>query len=259
MLVNKEYLFPSEPEIEEVDEKKVALAAAHLKEVLEKGGGITEEEEQELLKWSVSKAREGMANEGIDITHNYLGGYYGYSQALTMLPFANIRAIITLNNVYYFPFAKTWHAYGTVLLPIIRDNTGTQERFLIDATYRQWFSIINNNDGFYYNIDRRFKNKVGPEAGYYTAQYPGGKGFASTLLRKGYIKLGPGLIKMYGIGFVANNLNITNRQNLAEIFELKEEEFMESVLKSESNFDYDSEEIEEISKIVNFPSLNLQK
>ncbi len=49
---------------------------------------------------------------------------------------------VTVNNTMDIPAIR--HAYGTVVIPIRMANVIVNRRFLIDCTYRQFFTIQSN-------------------------------------------------------------------------------------------------------------------
>ncbi len=257
---NESYILPSEPEMYELNEEDTMAAASHLKEALAQGSGISEEEAETLLKWSIGKAREEMADGNVEkFKKASLNGCCGYGQALTLIPFMNIGVPVTINNASELPFASYRHAFGTVELPILNNGVVEKRRYLLDSTYRQFYSLTMNHEGRFWSADDRFKGKVGPAAGFYVIKYPGGREMALELLNKGYIKLDASTSKAYGIGFTCESLNINNVDKMDELFNLREELYWNSILNGNQELDFDESEIKDISDKVDFPKGKLSR
>lgn len=251
-LENYSYIIESEPEVFSVSTEKTMEAVEHLKQAQQDGTGITEEEAIILLDWSVQKARNYLAEDSIyGIKNDSLTGACGIAQMLTLVPFLEIGVKTTINNAYNFEKEVGKHAFGTVTLPIEKDGKVEDTQYLIDASYRQFFTTARCNYGRYYNLNRN----SGPDPGYYVKDFQNGENIAKEILKKGYTKLTDDALKMYGGSFIASKLNIDTKNNTD--YKNADVVFLRNVINNKQlELDYDDEEIKEYSKIVGFPSKN---
>lgn len=215
--------------------------------------GLTMNEAETLLSYSITNARNILCNDR-DITTYSLEGECGHAQFLTLYPFYDLGCVVTINNVMDFPeTSKHGHAFGTVTFPIINENgIVSNTTFLVDATYRQFFTVYGCHKGRYYL-------NTGPEAGYFTVQSKEGKDFAKNLLKKGFVPLNLETIKLYGEGF-----RLSLIKNITQINEAKKilpEDYMASLTTRVGEFDYNSEAIVEMLAEDNilFPTKGLDK
>lgn len=234
------FIIDSKPEMEKVNEQEVWDVVEKLQEVLKENKvsgklvkGITFDEAELLLKWDVTKAREIVGRKYGDINTLSLSGACGFMQILTLRPFQKLGVDVTLNNARFFPKAnnRALHAFGTVNLPIMQGEIVSMKRYLLDASYRQFFTVKNCNEGLFY-IDQA------PYAGYFMERSVKEKKFAQELLEKGYVLATPEVMKMYGYGFSATStLTLDNLEMIRELQEIPAEEYFETVLNSQMNYD----------------------
>ena len=173
-----------------------------------------------------------------------LSGGCGESQFLTLYPFYELGCPITINNVMDFPNSeKHGHAFGTVTFPIINENgIITNESYLVDATYRQFFTVLGNHFGRYYDLKAK---SAAPDAGYFTIQTKEGRNFAQALLKNGYITLSLENIKIYGEGFSLSLIPLRDIAKIPEAKNIPATEYMQSLTKKTGEFDYSEKEIRE--------------
>lgn len=259
-LFNSSYIIESKPLIFEVPEEDVKKAVMHLKEVQDNlknniPDGISLEEAKLLLDWDVQNARKILRELEPDLENSSLDGCCGYGQALTLLPFQELGLETTVNNASQFPMARYRHAFGTVTLPIKEDNNCYQKRYLLDVTYRQFFSSILCAYGRYYcnNMDSA------PSAGYYICQTEKGISFATELLKNGYIELDFGNIYYYGYGFESEAITPYTRDNKALVDTHTEEYYFNAIKNSSEEIDFTEEEIEKLRPKLTFPNENFTR
>ena len=255
-LENLSFIIESKPEIFELDEQEVKEAWNHLLYVLDNGGGISSEEAKLLLDWSVQKARL-VLGRNINILNDSLNGSCGYSQMLTLIPFIKAGVKTTINNAKFFTKNGPAHSFGTVTFPIEENEKIIDKQFLIDATYRQFFTTLRCNEGRYYSS--RFPGRVSPDSGYYMIKYLDGRNIATEILKKGYIELTEEVLKKYASSFIAERLNIYNRRKIFEIIKNVNYYDLKRILEEkQEEFDYDEEDIEDALKEVDFPISSYQ-
>lgn len=250
------YIIESEPLIFDLNEDDVAKAFKHLQEVINnnKNGipdGITLEEAKLILDWDIQNARKSLARCEKDIKTASLSGTCGLAQGLTLLPLIEANLECTINNVINFPLAKYTHAFGTVKIPIKDENGITYMPFLIDASYRQFFTTTECNQGRYY-----IQNCTsGPTAGYYVCQTSEGIAFATKLLKNGYIELTPENIKIYGNGFECMSLTLQNAEKQPLYMQTPGIVYLHTIYNNQVELNNDKEELEADGDIIVPPGL----
>lgn len=208
----KRFIIETEPYIKnysEVELDKIANIEKKLEKALkenDKAGkvieGIREDEARLLVEWVVQRDREILNNEKEPIKDNSLLGYCGLSQGITSELFINMGLNPRISNVNPTITGDSGrHAYGTVAIPI-REENAREIDFLVDVTYRQFFLRDEVSMSGRFVKDKRFGNKVAPEAGYWCINLPGGKEFAQEILKNGYVELTPENAKIYGDSFM---------------------------------------------------------
>lgn len=196
---NESYIIYQEPERKRIDDKKLQIALNHYNEIKNNGfkEGLTEEEIKILLDYSVENARKSFENLGINVKTNSLNGLCELGQALTIMPLENLGIEVTKNSAtacFNYPFN---HVFGTVTFPYQDNGRVIDKTYLIDSTYRQFFSTMRCNEGRYYTEEENTNLKVAPEPGYFITDID----FAKTLMKDGYIELTKDNAKKYGEAF----------------------------------------------------------
>ena len=260
------YIIDSEPDLTDVDEIAAKKAWEHLLDVKEKGGGITEEEARLILDWDVQKVRfllniNEMTFTGFDIRSSSLFGDCGGGQAYSLAFFQKAGLKVTINQAEYFavdsngtprfslPINPYGHGFGTVTFPIV-DNEGTvtDKQYLIDTTYRQFFSLVYCHEGLFVS-----KTDSGPFPGYYLINYLDGIEIAREILKKGYIEMTPEVLKKYAGAFVVASARLRDKEKIDKIFsEIKFEEFKRILEECQVEIDFDSEDIDEFLEYFTF-------
>ena len=255
-LLDKSYIIPSRPIIDNISEEYVIPIVDKLKDNM----GVTEEEAELLIKCVVQNARN-VIGKTCDIYSSSLIGKCGYGQALTLVPFQQIGVNTTINNTFNFPNCNSFHAFGTVIMPISLENTGSIDyysQFLIDITYRQFFSTITACLGRYYVPYGGSRNKNAPMHGYHMVRYDGGLKIANKLLKDGYIKLAPDVLKAYGTCFALQSLPFSCLSEKEEIMKVDVSEYLKS-LEMQTDFSFDYVELMEIDYLTKLPSSDLKR
>lgn len=186
---SESYIIDEEPKRFVIDESRLDEDIDSLK----KGNDLTDEEIEILLQASVMNARRGFETLGIDIKNNSLNGFCELGQALSLMPLENIGLEVTKNSAsesFDYPFN---HAFGTVTFPY----DGATKTYLIDTTYRQFFTTNRCNEGRYYQEEENTGLKVAPDPGYFIED----EEFARNLMRNGYIELTEETATKYGEAF----------------------------------------------------------
>ena len=209
---NESYIIYQEPERKRIDNKKLEIALNHYNEIKNNGfkEGLTDEEIKTLLDYSVENARKSFDNLGINVKTNSLNGLCELGQALTIMPLENLGLEVTKNSAslcFNYPFN---HVFGTVTFPYQDNDRVIDKTYLIDSTYRQFFSTMRCNEGRYYTEEENTNLKVAPDPGYFITDID----FAKTLMKDGYIELTKENAKKYGEAFYKASISLKNIKSL---------------------------------------------
>ena len=246
------FIVESSPIIYEIKENEKNQALENLYSVLKNVGigkkdGISENEAKIIIESVVQNARDILSKKMDNFQNSSLTGFCGYAQALTVFPLQEVGLETTVNNVSNLPDCKYRHAFATCIIPIKENGKCYKKQYLIDITYRQFFKAINCNEGRFYESDERFKNHIGPTAGYYVCQTKEGISFASELLKKGYIELNEQNARIYGYGFSCESINLsTTKREIKKISNHSGKEYIKTInnKKLHEELDFERNEIE---------------
>lgn len=225
------YLIDQKPERFEIDEN--ILNTINISE------GLTEEQAQELLYWTVNNTRDniniGKNITGIpgDVYDNYnVMGYCGFSQFSSLYPLEHLGFEVTVNNIGEIKGGR--HAYGTVVIPIKENNQIVNKRFLIDCTYRQFFTLPFNSFSRYISST--------PDVAFYIKQDPKMIEFAKQLLKNGFIEATPENLENYLKPFFMKDYQFEDIM-LAEK-EFEEIDLLDAIQNRQVEFDYEEAEFD---------------
>lgn len=249
MCENECYKIYQEPSQKDIDKKVVIQAVDHTKEVLfnRKLGiddGISMDEVACLLDWAVSNVRTTLKGFGIDIRTNSLNGFCEFGQALSIMPFEHLGLEVTKNrasDAFGYPFN---HAFGTVTFPVLDNGKVVDKKYLIDTTYRQFFSSVRCNEGRYYAIEENTGKIANPDPGYFVMD----ELFAKTLMRDGYVLFDQRSAYLYGEGFYLASLDIDHKK----IRDDRNFDYYQAIIDSSSDYSINSSELEGLN--LDFPS-----
>lgn len=225
---SESYIINEEPERFVVDKDELDKAINHLEE----GNGLTLDEIETLLQASVENARSNFANLGIDVKTNSLNGFCELGQALTLMPLESLGLKVTKNTAkesFGYPFN---HAFGTVTFPY----NGGEITYLIDSTYRQFFTTNRCNEGRYHQEEENTGLKVAPDPGYFVED----ESFARNLMRNGYVPLTKENATKYGEAFYKASISLEKQENLNN----SNINYYENIINSNEDYKVDKEELE---------------
>lgn len=213
-LARYRYIVSSSPNLTNVRQDKLVTAITDLVNK----GRVTDDEVDYILTNAVMIARELISKDKRikDIKVDPLYGFDGYTQALTLNYLEKIGLKTTTNNTINFPGENLRHLFGTCTFPVSNGKGIINKTYLIDLTYRQYFTVIGANEGRFFTSDKKLKNNCGPDVGYYVCQDEEGQKFAKELLKEGFIELTPWKAKIYGNGFDMVEANRLNREEVEE-------------------------------------------
>jgi len=182
-------------------------------DALDNNSGISVNDALNILNWTINNTLMNLApilkQLGINAWNDGLDGYCEIAQAISLIPLERLGLKVTKNNAtdcFKYPYN---HAFGTVTFPILENGVIVEKTYLIDCTYRQFFSTVYCNEGMYYAIN---SDKFAPDAGYFA-----NKVFAAQLICDGYIELTRDNALQYGLPFYKASLNIHNCDKVCNI------------------------------------------
>ena len=225
------YIIEQKPKKFEVNEE--ILKSINIEE------GLTEEQALELLKWTSNNTRNNLIysasepNKKLDVYGNEaLIGFCGLAQFSSLYPLQQLGLNITINNIRELPGYA--HAFGTVTIPIRTNDKIVPKSYIIDCTYRQFFSIK-------YNVISRYFNTK-PEAGFFINQDKEEIKFAKELLKNGFIELTPHTLEMYLKPFYSMMVDIEKTDEIDK--EFKKIDLIHYLKNKQDEFDFDKEEFD---------------
>lgn len=208
---NESYIINEPPHLKGVSNISFQNSFSHLCKVLESKNpdGISLEESEILIDFIIYKARMYLSSLGIDLLNHSLNGFCELCQALTLMPFEKMGLFVTKNKAKgTFGYPKN-HSFGTVTFPILENKNIYLQPFLIDITYRQFFTTNRCNEGRYYAKDENTGLDATPDPGYFMLD----KDFARKLMRDGYIILNKESAEKYGRPFYLSSLSLNQKES----------------------------------------------
>ena len=245
---NESYIIYQEPERKEIDNKKLQIVLNHYNEIKnnEFKEGLTSEEIKVLLDYSIENARKAFDSLGINVKTNSLNGFCELGQALTIMPLENLGLEVTKNSAtacFNYPFN---HVFGTVTFPYQDNEKVIDKTYLIDSTYRQFFSTVRCNEGRYYTEEENTNLKVAPDPGYFITDIA----FAKTLMKDGYIELTKENAKKYGEAFYKASITLKN----IELLQNNDIDYYSNIILNSEDYKVNKNELEGLN--TSFPKSN---
>lgn len=243
------FIIESAPIFYEIDNDKKLEAIIRLKKALENinngiEDGISLEDAILIVESDVQNVRSQYSTR-FDIYNDSLSGYCGLTQALTCFPLLEIGLKITVNNTSKLPDGAFRHAFATCIFPIKDGNHVYEKQFLLDVTYRQFFTTDRCNEEA---MKRNYDSLGNVDAGYFISKSADGIKFAQELLKKGYVELTEENARWYGYGFSCERISLcTKDDEIKRITSHSGKEYIDSINNPElqEELDYSVEEFEE--------------
>ena len=232
-LINASYIIESTPVMKDIPVQDLS----DIKNKLENQAVLTMEEANLLLEWTVQNTRKFLSIDK-DVLHESLQGCCGISQSASLFPLEDLGLQTTVNQIGILPHCEQRHAFGTVFIPIIQNGNIVRKQFLIDVTYRQFFSSI------FCNVDNYSDNSM-PWAGYFITQSPKGKEVATQILKHGFILLDEDVALEYVKGFMMDKVKLGDTESIEKINQVTGTEALSYLSTYTEEYDYDKEELEQ--------------
>lgn len=235
---NQSFIIDQKPIRKMINFSLLEKSINHFKEIKENNinEGLSKEEIEVLLDYVVENARGGFTILGINVEKSSLNGFCELGQALSIMPLENLGLKVTKNrakDAFDYPLN---HCFGTVTFPFQIEGEVTEITYLIDTTYRQFFTSIRCNEGRYYTLDENLKIETAPDPGYFIKDIE----FAKNLIADGYIELNEKTARVYGQAF-----------DKAGRKESKEKDYYQNILTTSSNYALQVDELEGLN--IEFP------
>ncbi len=253
-------------QIKTVDQDLVRSIADHLKEVLrrkEEGvvSGIRLDEAKLLLDWSLSNTWLGIRQLGLDVEHNSLNGLCELTQIASLLPFERLGLPVTKNLAEECFHSPTHHCFGSVCFPIEDDITHfvSDVRFLVDASYKQFFSASRCHDGMYLHYDEDLGDYSKPDPGFFIESSEE-KEFASSLIENGYVLANESNMKCYADGFRLSSYSKDELEEARKELALRDGSLDIAILEQKNgNYSMDQSELEGYAFCIDVPCSSSKK
>lgn len=252
-------------QLKDVNIDLVKTISADLKQVLvdRQSGinrGISFEDVKTLLDWSLTNTWLGIRQLGIDVKQNSLNGLCELGQIVSILPFERVGLPVTKNLAEEcfqtaFTTMPGHHSFGCVCFPIEDENTHlvADTWFLVDASYKQFFSASRCHEGMYYHYDEEALEYTKPDPGYFLTSEKE-QAFAKELIENGYILANEENMKCYGDGFRLASCPLEKLEELKkELVEMSGKRDVESFMTNTTAYSMDQSEVEGYAFTLDLP------
>jgi len=211
---NESYIYDVKPVRKNIEIVDLKDALSKLKSSLEEDDVyMLESEVKIILDFIVEFTRKSFEQLGISVNKNSLNGFCEIGQALSTMPLENFGVEVTKNNAkdcFNYPFN---HVFATATFKVMRNNKKEKVTYLIDTTYRQFFTTNRCNEGRYYTEEENTFVKTAPDPGYFIKDYS----IITDLLESGYIELTDDVSYTYGDSFYKAGLTLDKKDLVSDI------------------------------------------
>lgn len=256
---NNCFIVDANVKIFDICNQKVIDSVVILKSILErrKNGenvGISYDYVLVLLEWAISNTRKQIASLGVDLNNSSFNGFCDLAQISSLVPFENMGLVVTKNSIEDVFQSVNHHVFGTVTFPVFQNGKVENIMFLIDPTYRQFFTATRCNEGRYF-VAIEDDNPIGPDPGYFMDNSLK-INFSNELICNGFIVFNEENAKIYGDGFSYSNVS---RNNISKMFPIinntSGKEYIDKVKKHSTSYSLTINDLEEYAFCTNFPGM----
>ena len=240
------FIIPSAPLRYNISDEKKENAFTKIREHM----ALTPEEASTILESVVEIARQKLSQYD-DLDNSPLDGSCGLGQGFTYYPLQELGVHTTVNRATNLPDSYTNHGFLTCFLPVIEDGQVVTKQYLIDITYRQFFTYFSCDKSRFYDGKLGYRGETTPNPGYFLSQFRDGIQFSKELLTKGYIELTEKNARLYGLGFSCTSLSFHNKKRKKEIMNHTGREYLDAINNPslQSNIDYRYDELYEYDEL----------
>lgn len=226
----------------ELNYKKI-MDEPNSRDILNKGY-VTSYELNLILKYAVWLSWNFIAKFVSDIKNNSLNGYCEIAQFLSMRYLENLGLKVWKNSVFntFKSFKHQYnlnHAFGMVEFVVLENNHLEKRRYLIDPTYKQFFSTLRTNDGVYFKNDNGFK--CIPDPGYFMDNEDE-QMFSRSLIKNGFVIANDKNIKYYADGFLKASVPLENLDDIMEIDNISSLVYIDEIINNDNDYALDNDE-----------------
>lgn len=211
---NESYTYKEEESRKNIDLDKLRVSLDKLKESLNNENAyISENDAKCILDFVVEFTRKSFEQLGISVSNSSLNGFCELGQALSIMPLENLGVEVTkttASNCFDYPYN---HAFGTATFKIMKDGKLKKVSYLIDVTYKQFFTTNRCNEGRYYTNLENTSSPTAPDPGYFIEDYS----VIADLLKNGYIEITPMVAHVYGDSFYKAGLTLDKKDMTSSI------------------------------------------
>lgn len=188
--IKKKFIIKSNPIRKNISENKLNEVIEHINNGYD--DGLTEQEVKTLLDWIVEETRKNLEKYlKKSIKEETLLGLCGIAQCLSLTPLIKCGFNVTVNNISSIMFDSFFHAFGTCTFPVRDKNGIVEKRYLIDVTFRQFFTTQGCKKKNKDIVEKKFHRA--PDPGYYIdCKFP-----TQNLLQHGYTEIDDNKLIMY--------------------------------------------------------------
>ena len=197
--------------------------------------GITFEEANTFLTWVIKHTWNYLSSFGIDIKTNSLNGFCEIAQLASIYPLEQFGLSVTKNTAEASFGYIFHHVFGTVEIPISQENRIQNQIFLIDPTYKQFFTVVRCNFGRFYAKEENTGKIVAPDPGYFMKTREE-INICQELISKGYLPLTEEVAKIYGTGFQKASISLKNTAYYNQISSYTGKDYLQKIKTSGKDY-----------------------
>lgn len=199
---------------------------------LKDNNGISMDEANIFLSWIVNRTWNNLSYFGIDMSRNSLNGFCEFAQLSSLYTLEKMGLNVTKNTAEDSFGYLFHHAFGTVEIPIEKNGVVSNQLFLIDPTYKQFFTAVRCNHGRFYAKEENTGMIVAPDPGYFMKSDKE-KEVSEQIIKNGYILLTEEVANIYGSGFKKASISLENF-DMHDIISNYDGEFYINMIKNTS-------------------------
>lgn len=245
------FIVDNEEKIFDVDSDIIGDIVSNLESINLKNNsfltdGLEESDAKTLLDWVVLKTRNNLINQGVSLRSYNIKNFSQITSSIIYNILIDLGLDVIFNDDTIFPngYYQT-HTFVTVKLPIKKDKEVKLVPFLLDCTYRSFFSLADCHEGLA-TISKKMA------AGYYVSKLDKGLTFAREIIENGYVELTSDVAKIYGLGFsLSSHYQIEDTFN--NCLNVNGETFLNAILNQNKDVAFSKKALESLGYTLDLP------
>ncbi len=205
--------------------------------------GVSMEEAKIFLTWIINRTWQNLSYLGIDLSKNSLNGFCEIAQVTSIYPLEKLGLTVTKNTAEDSFGYCFHHAFGTVEIPILENGRVRNQSFLIDPTYKQFFTVVRCNLGRFYAKEENTGKIVAPDPGYFMKTEEE-KEMSKQLIYNGYLPLTEKVAKIYGSGFQKASVSLENVSDYDQIRLFTGKDYIQKIKETAGDYAMPLEDFE---------------